>query len=383
MLRDDVLLLLTEAEGYLSGEEMREKLGVSRAAVSQAVRALRADGYDIDAVTNRGYCLRARPDTLTAGDVLPYLPEARRATVRCFAQIDSTNSYLKAEAMRGAPDGLCAIADRQTAGRGRAGRPFRSDAGQGVYLSMLLRPNCVPTAAMTMTAHVAVAVCRALEACGAQPGIKWTNDLVLGTKKLCGILTELTVEAETGTVDSIVAGIGVNVRQRPEDFPPELRAIAGSVRSETGLEISRARLAAEMVRALDRMYLDWQRDPRAYLDDYRARCVTVGRPVRVVRGESYEMQPVGPEVPEEANFGVRVAGDSMEPRFHSGQTVWVHQQPTLDPGEIGVFLYDGSAYLKQLRRDGGRVYLHSLNPAYADLEISDALPLRVLGKAVS
>ena len=183
MLRDDVLLLLTEAEGYLSGEEMREKLGVSRAAVSQAVRALRADGYDIDAVTNRGYCLRARPDTLTAGDVLSYLPEARRATVRCFAQIDSTNSYLKAEAMRGAPDGLCAIADRQTAGRGRAGRPFRSDAGQGAYLSMLLRPNCAPTAAMTMTAHVAVAVCRALEACGVQPGIKWTNDLVLGTNK--------------------------------------------------------------------------------------------------------------------------------------------------------------------------------------------------------
>ena len=140
-------------------------------------------------------------------------------------------------------------------------------------------------AGMTMTAHVAVAVCRALEACGVQPGIKWTNDLVLGTKKLCGILTELTVEAETGTVDSIVAGIGVNVRQRPEDFPPELRTIAGSVRSETGLEISRARLAAEMVRALDQMYLDWQRDPRAYLDDYRARCVTVGRPVRVVRGE--------------------------------------------------------------------------------------------------
>lgn len=103
MLRDDVLLLLTEAEGYVSGEEMREKLGVTRAAVSQAVRALRAAGYDIDAVTNRGYCLRARPDTLTAGDVLPYLPEARRARVQCFAQIDSTNSYLKAEAMAGAP----------------------------------------------------------------------------------------------------------------------------------------------------------------------------------------------------------------------------------------------------------------------------------------
>ena len=88
-------------------------------------------------------------------------------------------------------------------------------------------------------------------------------------------------------------------------------------------------------------------------------------------------------LPEEANLGVRVAGDSMEPRFHDGQTVWVHQQPTLAPGEIGVFLYDGNAYLKQLRRDGGRVWLHSLNPAYHDLEISDAFPLRVLGKAVS
>ena len=236
MLRDDVLLLLTEAEGYLSGEEMREKLGVSRAAVSQAVRALRADGYDIDAVTNRGYCLRARPD------VLPYLPEARRATVQCFAQIDSTNSYLKAEAMRGAPDGLCAIADRQTAGRGRAGRPFRSDAGQGVYLSMLLRPNCAPTAAMTMTAHVAVAVCRALEACGVQPGIKWTNDLVLGTKKLCGILTELTVEAETGTVDSIVAGIGVI--QSIKTFHREVQHWQCMVRVDGCVSMSREMLGA-------------------------------------------------------------------------------------------------------------------------------------------
>ena len=286
MLRDDVLLLLTEAEGYVSGEEMREKLGVTRAAVSQAVRALRAAGYDIDAVTNRGYCLRARPDTLTAGDVLPYLPQARRALVQCFAQIDSTNSYLKAEAMAGAPDGLCAIADRQTAGRGRAGRSFRSDAGQGVYLSMLLRPACAPTAAMTVTAHVAVAVCRALERCGVQPGIKWTNDLVLGTKKICGILTKLTSDAESGTINGAVIGIGVNVTQQPQDFPEELRAIAGSVYSEAGLELSRARLAAEMVRALDEMYLDWQRDPRAYLSDYRARCVTVGRPVRVVRGEN-------------------------------------------------------------------------------------------------
>lgn len=100
-------------------------------------------------------------------------------------------------------------------------------------------------------------------------------------------------------------------------------------------------------------------------------------------GEVYELQEVGPEVPLNASFGVRVAGDSMEPVYHNGQTVWVHQQPTLEHGETGVFLYDGSAYLKQLGGDGRRIWLHSLNPNYPDLEISDALPLRVLGKAVT
>ena len=283
MLRDDVLLLLTEAEGYLSGEEMREKLGVSRAAVSQAVRALRADGYDIDAVTNRGYCLRARPDTLTAGDVLSYLPEARRATVRCFAQIDSTNSYLKAEARRGAPDGRCAIADRQTAGRGRAGRPFRSDAGQGVYLSMLLRPNCAPTAAMTMTAHVAVAVCRALEACGVQPGIKWTNDLVLGTKKLCGILTEIGIEAESREVDYAVVGIGINCAR--VDLPPEVSAMSASLEAFTGQKPDRARLAAALVRSLCELEQALFTEKDAWLREFAAHCITIGQDVKLVRGD--------------------------------------------------------------------------------------------------
>ena len=122
MLRDDVLLLLTEAEGYLSGEEMREKLGVSRAAVSQAVRALRADGYDIDAVTNRGYCLRARPDTLTAGDVLAYLPEARRATVQCFAEIE-LHEQLPEGGGHARRAGRLVRHRRPADGRARPGRP--------------------------------------------------------------------------------------------------------------------------------------------------------------------------------------------------------------------------------------------------------------------
>ena len=283
MLRDAVLTILKERGDYVSGAEISRALDVTRMAVSNTVRALREEGYVIDAATNRGYCLRASADRLTAGDVFPYLPEARRETVRCFDAIDSTNTYLKREAMRGVADGLCAIANEQTEGRGRVGRPFLSAPNCGVYLSMLLRPDCAPAEATALTAHTAVAVCRALErACGVQAGVKWTNDIVLGTHKICGILTELSVEGESGALDSVVIGVGVNANNA--DFPPELRDVAGSVYLETGARVDRARLAAELVLALDAMYDAWRRDPRAYLEAYRALCVMMKTSLVVVVG---------------------------------------------------------------------------------------------------
>lgn len=307
MLRDEVLTILKSREGDVSGAEMSRMLGVTRMAVSNAVRALREEGYVIDAATNRGYCLRRSPDRLTGGDVYPWLPEARRETVRCFETVDSTSTYLKREAMQGAAHGLVAIANEQTAGRGRVGRSFLSEPNQGVYLSMLLRPDCAPARAVTLTAHAAVAVCRALEAaCGVQAGIKWTNDVVLGTRKICGILTELSVEAEGGAVDSVVLGIGVNANNTAEDFPPELRAVAGSVFSETSVQVERGRLAAALVTALDEMYEAWGADPRAYLDEYRARCVTTGRQVRVLRGDR-EMRAWAEAVTDD--FGLLVRYD--------------------------------------------------------------------------
>ena len=286
MLKEEVLSMLLNAQEPVSGEGICKTLGVTRAAVWKTIDQLRQEGYGIDAAPKRGYTLASVPDRLDTALVRAHLSgHPWQTLVTAVPSVDSTNNACKRLAAEGAPDGTAILTGCQTAGRGRRGRTFVSPPG-GLYFSVILRPHAKPEALMHLTAMAAVAAARAVFAVsGVYPDIKWTNDLVLGGKKLCGILTELTVEAETGTVDSIVAGIGVNVRQRPEDFPPELRAIAGSVRSETGLEISRARLAAEMVRALDQMYLDWQRDPRAYLDDYRARCVTVGRPVRVVRGE--------------------------------------------------------------------------------------------------
>lgn len=286
MLRDEVLTILKQQEGYLSGEEISRRLGVTRMAVSNAVKALRSEGYVIDAATNRGYRVRKSADKLSSGELFAFLPESRKKTVRCFDYIDSTNSYLKREAVNGAPNGLCAVANEQTAGRGRSGRSFFSAADCGVYLSMLLRPHCAPEKTMTLTAHAAVAVCEAISrVCGVETEIKWTNDIVLNGRKLCGILTEITLEGETGLVDSVVIGIGVNVNYAPEDFPEALRSMAGSIFSETGVHVDRAKLAAELILSLDRMAEAWEKDPRAYLGAYRERCATVGKEVRVLRGD--------------------------------------------------------------------------------------------------
>ena len=134
LLRDEVLTILKQQENDLSGEEISRRLGVSRMAVSNAVKALRSEGYEIDSATNRGYRLRKSADKLSAGELYSFLPEERRKLVRCFDQIDSTNSYLKREAVNGAEEGLCAVANEQTAGRGRSGRSFFSAADCGIYL---------------------------------------------------------------------------------------------------------------------------------------------------------------------------------------------------------------------------------------------------------
>ena len=321
MLRDEVLTILKQQDSDLSGEEISRRLGVTRMAVSNAVKALRKEGYVIDSATNRGYRLRTGPDKLSAADLFAHLPASRQSTVCCFDLIDSTNSYLKREAVNGAPSGLVAVANAQTAGRGRAGRQFFSAADCGIYLSILLRPHCAPQKTMTLTAHAAVAVCEAISrACGVETEIKWTNDVILNGRKLCGILTEITLEGETGLVDSVVIGIGVNVNYKPDDFPEDLRAVAGSIFSETGVRADRARLAAELILALDRMNAAWEQNPRAYLDAYRSRCSTAGKDVRVLRGDEAR-----------SAYAIGITDDfALRVRYEDGS------EETLNSGEVSV-----------------------------------------------
>lgn len=196
MGKAEVLSLLRDGE-YVSGEEISRALGVTRAAVWKAVQALRADGCRIDSVPNRGYCLH-RPESALSDAAVHALLEGCPWPINVLPTVDSTNTYAKAQAALGAPHGSVYVTGRQTGGRGRRGRTFVSPPG-GVYLSVLLRPQREAAELLWLTAAVAVAIRRAIrDCCPADVGIKWTNDLVIGKRKVCGILTELAAEADSG-----------------------------------------------------------------------------------------------------------------------------------------------------------------------------------------
>ena len=202
-----------------------------------------------------------------------------------FPELSSTNDLLKTMAKEGAPHGTAILADRQTGGHGRMGRSFHSPGGVGIYLSILLRPGCAPTELMHLTCAVAAAMCDAVEAAAHfRPGIKWTNDLVYGKRKLGGILTELGLNTK-GRVDYAILGIGINCCQQIADFAPDIQSIAGSLTMVTGQEIDRAKVAAAMLDALHAMDCNLLTNREAILAQYRRDCITIGQDISLVRGD--------------------------------------------------------------------------------------------------
>ena len=322
MSREKVLSLLRAQEGaYLSGEELSRHLGLSRAAVWKAVEALRRDGYAIEARTGLGYRLTAAPDALTEREIRRFLgePMVLGRALHCFDTIDSTNTYAKKLALSGAADGTVVIAESQTAGRGRMGRSFQSPRDKGIYLSVLLRPDLPPQRLLPVTAMAGVAVCDAVEkVCGVRPGLKWPNDPVLGNRKLCGILTELSLEGETGRVQYLVLGIGINVCQSAEDFSPDVAAIATSLTAQLGHPVSRPQLTAALIGELERLYLTLLTgDLTEYLAAYRRDCVNLGKTVQLLNGEDREVVTA---VDIDGEFGLVVrTAEGAEKTVRSGE----------------------------------------------------------------
>ena len=316
MKREEILTLLRQGK-TVSGEELSRRFALSRTAVWKTVDALRRDGYAIEARTGLGYRLTGTPDTLTETEIRSFLGPTRiiGRKLLCFDEIDSTNTYLKKYSLTDTTDGTVAVANGQTAGRGRMERTFQSPKDKGIYLSVLLRPQLPPKRLLPVTAMTGVAVCAAVERiCGVRPGLKWPNDPILGNRKLCGILTEMSWEGESGRLQCLVVGIGVNVSQEEADFSPEVAKMATSIVRELGRPVSRPALAAAMIEELDGMYAALlSGDLSAYLAAFRRDCVNLGRRVRLVSPQTQE-EEVATATGIDERFGLIVRDSTGQER---------------------------------------------------------------------
>lgn len=320
MERNQVAALLAGADGYLSGQEMSRALGVTRAAVWKEIEALRGAGWPIESATRKGYRLAGPPPALSA----PYL-SARLNKDNLFAGkvmveplVDSTNTWLKNRAAS-LPAGAALLAEEQSGGRGTHGRSFQSPRGEGLYLSVLIRPRVGLGDLLTLTGWVAVAAREGVEkASGAPVDIKWLNDLYLNGRKLCGILTEFTLLAESGEPDYVVIGMGVNMNQTRDTFRAQgLEDIATSLAVE-GYPVERNHLALCLLEALDKLAREFPAKRGDYLERYRARCVTLGR--RVSFDGEGALQ-TGTVTGVDGNFALQVAGDDGKKHTVSSGTV--------------------------------------------------------------
>lgn len=302
---------------YFSGEEIAKQLGISRAAVWKNIKALQKEGYAIDAVTNKGYCLSENTDILSPQGIAKYLTkDSKNCEIEVFQCVASTNTIIKEEAQKGKKEGYVAIANEQTAGRGRRGRVFVSPQGTGVYMSILLRPSEMKAEqAVKITTIAAVAVCEAIEkVSGKTAQIKWVNDIFMQGKKVCGILTEASIDMESGWLDYAVLGIGLDVYRPTQGYPKDLEPIIGAI-LDAPLSDAKNKLAGEVLNSFMKYYL--QIETSEYAEEYRNRSLVIGKKVNVLSGNTSRKATVL-DVDDECRILVRYE-DHTEELLSSGE----------------------------------------------------------------
>ena len=292
-LKKDILAELKENGGFVSGEALARQFSKSRAAVWKAVKALRKDGYVIEAVTNRGYRFSSENDILSADIIKSRL--SCGVNVYYYDSIDSTNTQAKRLINEGDCADMLLVADEQTNGRGRQGKSFYSPAQTGIYMTLVIHPDIKLQNAVTATTAASVAVCRAIEGLtDLKPKIKWVNDVYLNGRKICGILTEAVSDFETGTVSSVIIGIGMNIST--VNFPSDVEN-AGSL----GVNVRRADLIAEIANELMKITLG---DYKSFIDYYRSRSLILGKKITYIEN-SKAVSAIALEIDEEGGLTVQ------------------------------------------------------------------------------
>lgn len=283
-MKTEILKILRSTDGYVSGQELCDKLGVSRTAVWKVIGSLKEEGYEIDSVSRKGYRLLSSPDVVSESEIASrILDGVFGQRVVSYEITDSTNTRAKQLAEEGAVHGTLVVANMQTAGKGRRGRSWQQEEGSVIAMSLLLRPTFSPDKASMLTLLAAHSVAGAIEAVTGLPAaIKWPNDIVINRKKTVGILTEMSLGVEQAAIDYIVIGIGINVNNTT--FPEEIRDMATSLYLEKGERVSRSALIAESMRRLEVDYEAFLKteDLSAILPDYNAHLISMNKEVRVL-----------------------------------------------------------------------------------------------------
>lgn len=281
-MKTSVLEALSKSEAYVSGEQLSEMLGVSRTMIWKVINQLKADGYVIESSSRKGYKLVGGREMLTQEALnIKFKNHPWIKRTEFHESIDSTNIRAKKVALDSEENDVLIVADCQEAGRGRLGREWLSEAGTGLWSSVLMRPDIEPEAAFKLTLIAAVSVAEAIETMtGLQASIKWPNDVLVNRKKVCGILTEMS--AEWQHVNYLVLGIGINVNQ--SNFPESIASIASSLAIESGQSVNRLRLLVAMIDRLTyyKEALNDETRSAELLSKYREKSATLGQRVKVI-----------------------------------------------------------------------------------------------------
>lgn len=282
-MKEEILRLLRSADGYISGQELCNRFGVSRTAVWKAINQLKEAGYEIEAQQNKGYRLMAAPDLMTEAEIKSLMHTDWVAReVLYFDTIDSTNTKAQELAEKGYQSGTLVVADKQESGKGRRGRSWVSPSGTGIFMTLMIKPDINPNNASMLTLVAALAVAKAITSVtGEEALIKWPNDIVVNGKKVCGILTEMN--AQFDYINHIVVGIGINVHN--ESFPEEISQMASSLMIEAGgKRFHRAQIIAETMAYFEQYYDTFLKtqDLSALVREYDKLLVNRNKSVRVL-----------------------------------------------------------------------------------------------------
>lgn len=286
-MKTEILRILRQSEEYVSGQELCHQLGVSRTAVWKNIQQLRDKGYEIEAVQNKGYRLIAVPDILSRHEIESICSTKWLGKeIFYYNEVDSTNTEAKRKAEEGAEHGSLVVADMQNAGKGRRGRDWNSPKGEGIFFTILLRPDILPENAPMLTLVMAMAAAKGIsQNTGLHTKIKWPNDIVINGKKVAGILTEMS--AQIDYINHIVVGTGINVHQ--SSFPEDLTGKATSIDIELNQQenpeiISRSHLLREILSQFESYYEIYMQtqDLSKLLEEYNYSLVNCGREVRVL-----------------------------------------------------------------------------------------------------